>query len=212
MEPFRLPRLYAILDGSTLRASEIDLFVAARQLRDAGISLVQYREKTASVPEILENARMLRTIFDGSGAILLLNDWPEIAVKAELDGVHIGQTDAHVAAARQSIGPNCLIGVSTHTPEQFQAALATDANYIAYGPIFSTQTKPDAESAVGIEGLKEVRKLSDRHLVAIGGISRERLGEVLNAGADSVALVGALYERGRSIAENASRLLQAVET
>ncbi len=204
----RLPRLYAILDGGTVRAAGLDLLDTAKAMRDAGLTLLQYRDKGEGEAAILKNARSIARLFEGSGAMLLLNDWPEIAIEAEWDGVHVGQMDAAVAVARRIVGPNRIVGVSTHNPVQFLAAAATDANYLAFGPIFGSSTKLDAEPAVGLEGLREIRRLTTRPIVAIGGVSEERMPAVYAAGADSIALIGALFQQGESVLESASRLLR----
>ena len=211
MSFMKLPRLYAILDGAAARAGGFDLLDAARSLREAGVQLVQYRDKTAHESAILNTARAIRSVFDGSDTILVLNDWPEIAVQARWDGVHVGQSDVSVLEARRIVGAGRLVGTSTHSLEQFHSALKSDADYIAYGPIFSTTSKQNAESPLGIHGLREVRGLSQRALVAIGGVSPERMAEVFAAGADSVAVIGALYKREQTIFEAATQLLQSAE-
>ncbi len=207
MVPARLPGVYAILDGETIQAVGLDLLDAAESLREAGVRLLQYRDKKADNDKVLKNARALREIFHRSETLLILNDLPGIAVEAGWDGVHIGQTDVSVAEARASVGPGRVVGVSTHTVEQFRIARETDADYIAYGPIFGTRSKTDAEPAVGLTGLREVRPLSDRSLVAIGGISGDQMSSVFAAGADSIALISALFTRGEPVRGAALRLL-----
>ena len=204
----RLPRLYAILDGEAARLRGVGVLDAATSLRNAGVLLLQYRDKKATKAEILETACAIGEIFEGSSSTLILNDWPLVAVEAGWDGVHVGQSDVAVAIARRVVGNERLVGVSTHSVEQFQSALTSDADYIAFGPIFGTTTKLDAEPAVGLEGLKEIRKLSERPVVAIGGISLERVKSVFAAGADSVAVVGALFEGGQGVRTATCRLLQ----
>ena len=202
-----LPRLYAILDGSTIRAADLDLLDAARALCEAGVRLLQYRDKKAEKDKVLRNARAIREIFPQSETLLILNDWPDLAVEAGWDGVHIGQTDVSVAEARARVGTTRVIGVSTHTVEQFRGAVDTDADYIAYGPIFGTRSKANAEPAVGLARLREVRTLSERPLVAIGGISGDRMPSVFAAGADSIALISALFTRGEPVRDAALRLV-----
>lgn len=203
-----LPRLYAILDAGAVKGAGLDLLEAATALRDAGVQLLQYRDKQASGPDVLAHAREIGRIFAGSGALLLLNDDPGLAVEAGWDGVHVGQSDGAVAAARAVVGAERLVGLSTHNAEQMLAARLTDADYIAVGPIFSTLTKWDAEPAIGLAGMRELRLLCDRPLVAIGGIACDQVSEVLAAGADSVAVIGALVTDG-SVEENARALLRA---
>ena len=208
-DTLRLPKIYAILDGDALRAAGLGLRAAAIALREAGILLLQYRDKPAAENEILENARAIRTIFKGSGARLLLNDFPHLVAEAGWDGVHVGQTDLSVAEARRQVGPDRIVGISTHTPEQFSQAADTEADYLAYGPIFSTASKPDAKPPVGLQGLRNIRKLDPRPLVAIGGISLEQMSGVFAAGADSVSLIGALYRDPTSVVNTVSKLIEA---
>ena len=203
----RLPKLYAILDGDAIGAVSLDLLDTAGALRDAGIQLLQYRDKRAGKNKVLKNAIAIQKIFRGSGALLILNDWPVLAAEAGWDGVHVGQADTSVAEARAYVGTNRLVGVSTHTVEQFRGAANAGADYIAFGPIFDTTSKSDAEPAVGLEGLRVVRALSDLPLVAIGGISGNKVPSVLRAGADSIALISALFTRGEPVRDAASRLL-----
>ena len=206
-----IPRLYAILDGSAVRSAGFELLHAARALRDAGIQLLQYRDKALTQSEVLDNARAIGSIFAGSNASLVLNDWPEMVVEAGWQGVHVGQSDASIAEARRLVGDGRLVGVSTHSSEQFRSALETAADYIAYGPIFGTMTKRDAETPVGIEGLQLVRKLSRRPLVAIGGISLDRMEGVFAAGAHSVAVIGALFHPELPVLDAASCLPRSAE-
>ena len=204
----RLPRLYAILDAEATRAAGLTLRQAAESLHSAGVKLIQYRDKSSSQTEILGNAAMLRKVFASGETILILNDYPSMAAKAGFDGVHVGQGDGSVEEARSVLGEKGIVGVSTHTPEQVSEAMRTDADYIAYGPIFRTSTKPDAEAAVGLEGLRAVRGLTDRCLVAIGGIAEAQLRVVLDAGANSAAVIGALFGES-GVQASAERLLRA---
>jgi thiamine-phosphate pyrophosphorylase len=124
---------------------------------------------------------------------LIINDRVDVALAAGADGVHLGQDDLGVDDARRLLGPERIIGVSTHSMTQFEQALKTSATYIAVGPIFPTVTKEAAESPVGLQLLAATRALTDRTLVAIGGISIERARAVYQAGADSVAVISGLY-------------------
>ena len=127
------------------------------------------------------------------------------------DGVHVGQTDADALHARGVIGAGRVLGVSTHTEAQVRAAAWGPASYVAIGPVFRTGSKVGAEPVVGLEGVREARALTDKPLVGIGGITVANVAEVLRAGADAVAVIGALYRPGRSVAENARELLGAAE-
>jgi thiamine-phosphate pyrophosphorylase len=119
----------------------------------------------------------------------VVNDRADVAAAAEAGGVHVGQEDLRVEAARSVIGEGKLLGISTHNVEQFKDAAATSADYVAVGPVFSTSTKANPDPVVGIELIRRVRLLTDKPVVAIGGITLERAAEVIRAGADSVAVV-----------------------
>lgn len=190
--PRELPRLYAILDAEATAARKLSLLAIARELRDAGVLLLQYRDKVSSRDALAQNALQIRDIFSRRGATLILNDDPELCVEAGWDGVHVGQTDVAAAAARAVVGPHRLVGVSTHTPEQVSAASLSGADYVAVGPVFATRSKSDAEAPVGLGGVAAARLLTDRPLVAIGGINVRQAPAVIEAGADSVAVIGAL--------------------
>ena len=209
--PVRLPRLYAILDAQAVRASGLDLLSTAQAFRDAGISLLQYRDKTADQKTYLETARRIAATFEGSGATLIVNDWPELCVEAGWHGVHLGQGDLPVSAARAIVGPDRIIGLSTHTPGQVLAAEQSEADYVAIGPVFATHSKADPESPVGLAGVAAARSLTRKPLVAIGGISAETLSSVLAAGASSVAVIGALLGAEEGLAARARALLSVAD-
>ena len=198
-----LPRLYPILDAEALARSRVPLAKAAHTLRDAGVRWVQYRDKRASDAEVVERMRELRAIFRAGEAVLLLNDRVHLCEAAEADGVHIGQEDMAPAEARRMLGPERLLGVSTHNLPQLRAALGTGApDYLAIGPVFATSSKENPDPVVGIEGVKAARALTRLPLVAIGGITGENAREVIEAGADAVAVISALLPPGgRGMAE-----------
>ncbi len=194
-----LPRLYAILDAQSTRTQAMTVSNLAGSLRAAGVNLVQYRDKEGSPQEVLAAASALRSVFAGSGCRLLMNDRADLAVLAGFDGVHVGQDDLSVADAVRVLGPGKLVGVSTHTDQQVRFADASQATYIAIGPVFATGTKPDAAPVVGLEGVRRARALTTKPLVAIGGITRTNARSVVEAGADSVAVIGALFAEGESV-------------
>jgi thiamine-phosphate pyrophosphorylase len=181
-----LPRLYVILDAALLTLSEIE---TAKNLADAGVRLFQYRNKGASARELLAKSRGLAELLDGRGATFFVNDRPDVAALSGASGVHVGQTDLEVEKARAVVGPERLLGVSTHNWEQFKTAAASSADYVAVGPIFSTDTKENPDPVVGTEFIRQVRPLTKKPIVAIGGITLERAAEVIEAGADSVAVI-----------------------
>jgi thiamine-phosphate pyrophosphorylase len=123
------------------------------------------------------------------GVTFVVNDRADVALAAEASGVHVGQEDLNVEAARSVIAAGKLLGVSTHNLQQFKDASAASADYVAVGPVFSTSTKANPDPVVGIELIRQVRVLTDKPIVAIGGITLERAGEVIRAGADSVAVI-----------------------
>jgi thiamine-phosphate pyrophosphorylase len=161
----------------------------AQRLADAGVRLLQYRNKRASARELFEFSRRLSSLLVPRGVTFLVNDRADVAAAAGASGVHVGQEDLRAEAARCVMGPGKVIGVSTHNVEQFKEAAATSADYIAVGPVFSTASKANPDPVVGIEMIRQVRSLTDNPLVAIGGITLERAGEVIQAGADSVAVI-----------------------
>jgi len=181
-----LPRLYVILDASLLKQSEKE---CAENFAAAGVRLLQYRDKQASGRELLEKSRGIAAVVRPQGALFFVNDRPDVAYLAGANGVHVGQHDLSVEQSRAVIGAEKLVGVSTHNLEQFTAAAATSADYIAVGPIFETRTKANPDPVVGIELIRRARLLTDKPIVAIGGATLERAGEILAAGADSVAVI-----------------------
>ncbi len=198
-----LPRLYPILDADALARAGVPLAMAANALRDAGVRWLQYRDKRASDTEIVERMRELRAIFPAGEAMLLLNDRVHLCEAVGADGVHIGQEDLAAKQARKILGPERLLGVSTHNVKQLRAALKTGAaDYLAIGPVFGTRSKENPDPVVGLEGVKAARALTRLPLVAIGGITSENGREVIEAGADSVAVIsGLLPEDGKGMAE-----------
>src|SRR5262245_7761428 len=179
-----LPRLYVILDAALLSQSETHV---ARTLADAGVRLLQYRNKLASARELLQKSQALAEELLPRGVTFIVNDRADVAALADASGVHVGQEDLSVESAREIAGPSAFVGVSTHNLEQFQAAAATSADYLAIGPIFATVSKANPGPVVGIEIICQVRRLTEKPIVAIGGITLQRAQEVLAAGADSVA-------------------------
>src|SRR6266403_1210602 len=173
-----LPRLYVILDAALLTVPESD---CAQKLADAGVRMLQYRNKFAS-------SSRLSSQFVPQGISFLVNDRADVASVVNATGVHVGQEDLSVEAARQLIGTGKWVGVSTHNLEQFERAAATSADYIAVGPVFCTSTKTNPDPVVGIDFIRRVRTLTNKPVVAIGGITVDRAAEVIRAGADSVAV------------------------
>jgi thiamine-phosphate pyrophosphorylase len=202
-----LPRLYVILDAALIRQPALEI---AGQLMDAGVRLLQYRAKTAAVRETLNVATQLAQLAHKKGAVFFANDRPDLAYLAGADGVHVGQDDLSVEQARAILGPDRRVGVSTHNREQFERALAASADYIAIGPIFSTTSKANPDPVVGTRLIHELRSLTTKPIVAIGGIRLERAAEVIQAGADSVAVISDVLG-APDPAQQARRFIEVLE-
>jgi thiamine-phosphate pyrophosphorylase len=201
-----VPRLYPIVDAACFSTTE-DLVRFAEQLLAAGCTLLQYRNKTGNARVMLEHARELKRRVDGT-ARLIMNDRADLALAAEFDGVHVGQDDLLPDSVRAIIGPDRWLGVSTHNPEQMEDADRTSADYLAVGPVFSTSSKDKPDPVVGLEGVRRARQLTRKPLVAIGGITRANAASVIEAGADSVAVISDLLREPRKSAEEFFRVLR----
>ena len=164
----------------------------AEALAESGVELIQYRNKTAASRQIFDVSNRLSKILEPRGVRFIVNDRPDIALLTGAGGVHVGQEDLSVEDARRICGQGRWVGVSTHSLEQVAAADRTPADYIAFGPIFPTATKQNPDPVVGTELLRQVRTMTAKPLVAIGGITLERAAEVYRAGADSLAVIGDL--------------------
>jgi|SRR5579862_113731 len=202
----KLPRLYAIIDPSCFDSHQA-FMSAARQWRDAGVSLMQYRNKVGNAREMLEQARELRETL-GETVKLIMDDRADLAVAAGFAGVHVGQDDLSPGAARKIIGETLWLGVSTHNPEQLAEADRTSADYLAIGPVFATSSKEKPDPVVGLEGVKRAREQTSKPLVAIGGITRRNCRAVIEAGADSVAVISDLVREPRKSAEEFLHILR----
>jgi thiamine-phosphate pyrophosphorylase len=195
-----LPRLYAILDASCFSDHDT-LCLAAGQLAAAGVTLLQYRNKTGNARELLQQAAELKRRLPNS-VKLIMNDRADLCLAAGFDGVHLGQDDLSPAGARAVIGDKLWLGVSTHNPEQLAKADNTSAHYLAIGPVFATRSKENPDPVIGLDGVRQARALTRKPLVAIGGITRENCRSVIEAGADSVAVISDLIrEPGKSAGE-----------
>lgn len=173
---------------------------------EAGITFIQYREKQKTRQEIYNEAVKLRDLTRAYNAVLIINDHADIALAVEADGVHLGQDDLPLQEARMIMGRK-IVGISTHSIEQAQSAEAGGADYIGFGPIFPTSTK-DAGAPRGVDILKQIKQNCSIPVVAIGGISIETAADVMNAGADAVAVASAIC-RGDMI-QNARLLCEKI--
>lgn len=224
-----IPRLYPIVDA-TCFAVNPELIVFAEQLLDAGCTLLQYRNKSGSARLMLEQTRELRSLLGSHpktvnyatlragtqvprpathpSVRLIMNDRADLALIAEFDGVHVGQNDLLPESVRRIIGAERWLGVSTHNPEQVAEADRTSADYVAIGPVFPTISKERPDPVVGLEGVRRARQLTRKPLVAIGGITRANAASVIEAGADSVAVISDLLRDPRKSAEEFFRILR----
>lgn len=194
-----LPLVYPITD---VRLSGLSHVEQLRRLASAGARIVQMREKSADPREFYESAKAAAEAARRLAVKLIINDRADIALAVAADGLHLGQTDMPPRLARQVLGPDAIIGLSTHTSEQARQAVSEPVDYIAFGPIFPTSTKDDPDDVVGLELLAEVRKIVDRPLVAIGGITRTNFRSVVGAGADSVAVISDIVGGPGDIEDN----------
>ena len=185
-----LYRLYAIIDPAQGGGRSSAEMVAA--LLAAGVRLIQLRDKQASSGELYASAQQTAECVRKVGGIFIVNDRADVARAVDADGVHVGQEDLPVESARALVGPGKLVGYSTHVLEQVRQADGSTADYIAFGPIFPTVSKQNPDAVVGLAGLREARKATRKPLVAIGGITLENAREVIEAGADSVAVIRGL--------------------
>ena len=191
----KFPRLYPIVDTAALEARRIGVAEFAREMAQAGVGVLQYRDKVGSPNEVLRAAKEIAAEFAGTDCLLILNDRADLALLAGW-GVHVGHEDLSPGDARKVLGTGQVIGVSTHNEAQVREADAGAVDYVAIGPVFATTSKADTEPVVGLEGVRRARALTRKPLVAIGGITRENARSVIDAGADSVAVIGALLATG----------------
>lgn len=218
----RFPRLYAIVDRATLDARGIGVREFARDLRDAGVTLVQYRDKVNGPQEILRAANEIDEAFTGVQVMRIMNDRADLAVLAGWDGVHVGQGDLGVEAARRVFDPTHraikprdewgtrVVGVSTHNEEQVRVAVEAGPDYVAVGPVFATVSKANPDPVVGLDLVRRARAMTELPIVAIGGITIENARSVIEAGADSVAVIGGLLAGGEPAAKLTRDFLSAL--
>jgi thiamine-phosphate pyrophosphorylase len=221
-----LPHLYAILDAGFFSRTDA-LLAATEQLVSAGVTLIQYRNKSGNARVMLGQAQQLRRLCPpaqyprfaalppeagharlGNSVRLIMNDRADLCLASDLDGVHVGQDDLSPESVRKIIGRDRWLGVSTHNPDQLAAADLTTADYVAVGPVFATSSKEKPDPVVGLEGVRRARALTRKPLVAIGGITRANAASVIEAGADSVAVISDLLRDPGKSAEEFLRILR----
>src|ERR1043166_761843 len=200
-------RFYPVTDQQLSGLSHAE---QVSRLCDGGAKLIQLREKIDSPPKFYADAKDALKVARERGVKIIINDRVDIALALKADGVHLGQDDLPPEAARRMLGLAALIGFSTHNLEQAKRAAAMPLDYVAIGPIFPTATKKSENPPVGLEGLRLLRQSLDPiSLVAIGGITVENIGLVLDAGADAVAVIKDIWVPGSDIPEKIHRLISA---
>jgi len=203
---FIFPKIYPITD---VRISGVSHAEQVKRLIAGGASLIQLREKHASPQDFYEAADEVISFARPLGVKIIINDRIDIALALKADGVHLGQDDMPPNEARKMLGENAIIGFSTHTIEQAHAALKFQIDYVAFGPIFPTQTKVDPDNVVGLNELRNVRKtIGNVRLVAIGGINKKNVRSVIDTGADSTAMIGSIISEQDKIELTMSEMLQ----
>lgn len=214
MPAIQLPRFYPIIDVSYRRSAPdatSALVNFAVELVKGGAWLIQYRNKSGSARETLGHARELRRVL-GDRVKLIMNDRVDLCLAAGFDGVHLGQDDLSPVAARK-IFDSCRkddllsIGYSTHNPEQVRQADTLPVDYIAVGPVFSTASKANPDPVIGLEMVRQARRITTKPLVAIGGITRNNAKFVIEAGADAVAVISDVVESPHKSTEDFLRIL-----
>jgi len=193
---FPIPRLYAIIDpAQTGGLSPVDV---ADVLLAAGVRLVQYRDKRSTSRELFEIGGEIAERVRRATGVFIVNDRADVALALDADGVHVGQADLPVELARRVLESGGqegkLVGCSTHGLDQVREADESSADYIAFGPIFATRSKEQPDPVAGLDGLREARQATRKPLVAIGGITVENAGVVLETGADCAAVIRGLLE------------------
>jgi thiamine-phosphate pyrophosphorylase len=204
-----IPKVYPITDTaiSGLRHAE-----QVEQLIEGGARLIQLREKNMPGRAFYEDALEAVQIAHSHGVKIIINDRVDLALALGADGVHLGQTDMPVEAGRRLLGENAVVGYSTHNVAQVEAAMQLPIDYLAFGPIYATSSKQDPDPVAGLKQLALVRSLAGPlPLVAIGGINADNLRAVLEAGADSAAIISAIVAKPHTIKENVGALISLAD-
>lgn len=182
--------LYLVTDRELSLGRSLEFIVA--EAIAGGVTLVQLREKDCSTGAFIALAERLLAITRPAGVPLIINDRVDVALAVDADGVHVGQSDMPPDVARRLIGPDKILGLSVETIAQAEAAEKLAVDYLGVSPVFLTATKPDATQALGLEGLREIRRISRHPLVAIGGMNHQTAAATMTAGADGLAVVSAI--------------------
>jgi thiamine-phosphate pyrophosphorylase len=203
-------KLYLITDRKQTRLPFIE---AVRLALEGGVRAIQVREKDLEIRELLALSKELRTITKEFGARLFINDRVDVAVDVGADGVHLGHQSMPAAAARKIVGPEMLIGVSTHSVAEAKAAQSAGADFVTFGPIYETPSKAAYGAPVGLEALREARRAVDIPIFGLGGIQGKNIGHVLWAGAWGVGMISAIFRADdiRKRAKNIKEMIQIVD-
>ncbi len=201
-----IPRFYPIIDMACLKEASTDMVLAfARELAAGGATIIQYRNKSGNARQMLQHARELRRVL-APGIRLIMNDRADLCLAAGCDGVHVGQDDLSPEGARKVVG-KLIVGFSTHNLAQVKEADSGPADYIAVGPVFTTSSKANPDPVIGLEGVTAARAATKKPLVAIGGITLANCRQVIDAGADSLAVISALAQDSRRTVAEFLRVL-----
>jgi len=193
----QLPAFYPIFDSETATRRGISALAAVEQMLEAGARILQFRHKRFFSRDVFDEMERVAALCAEAGVLFVVNDRADLARLAGA-ALHLGQEDLPPSEARKIVGAETVIGFSTHSESQLRAAAAEPVDYLAFGPIFGTASKQNPNPTVGVEELRRIRVLTPLPLVAIGGITRANARSVLDAGADSVAVIGDLFpEDGR---------------
>ena len=207
---FNLPKIYPITDTALSSLSHAE---QVKRLIKGGATLIQLRGKNNSVRSFCSDASEAIRIARLAGASVIINDRVDVALALGADGVHLGQIDMPVAAARRLLGNDAIVGFSTHNIQQVRAALDLPIDYLAFGPIFPTQSKHNPDPVAGLEALSLIKSITgDLPVIAIGGIDESNVVEVLSAGADSAAIISAIVAEPAQIAKNVRDFLTLTAT
>lgn len=201
-----LPKIYPITDRQLSGLSHAE---QVQRLIDGGATFIQLREKHLSPLDFFREAEAAAKVADNNRVTLIINDRVDIAMAIGAGGAHLGQDDMPVESARRLVRADAVIGLSTHTQPQMERALRLPIDYVAFGPVFPTRTKQDHDPTVGLEQLRAVKDIAaELPLVAIGGITAANVLAVLDAGADSVAVISSVVGEPSQIAQNVRRMLE----
>ena len=188
LQSLRAARLYGIVDLGYVAAA--DVVPMTKALVEGGVDILQLRAKKLTAAEVETLAKAMLPVTRDAGVPLVINDHPEVAATVGSEGVHVGQDDDSVARARAIVGPEIFVGKSTHSVDQAVAAQAEEADYIGFGPLYATGTKPDYVP-IGLQDITRVHELVSLPIFCIGGVNESRAVEIISAGARRVVVVSA---------------------